>query len=404
MSTDVNKTIGQTSSPTTPDYSSLQAWEDAKPTNFTTSRNNTTVTGATSSTIILDIGASGTNDFYTGHPVWADARTSEKRLITAYNGTTKIATIGALNGSSATWDNIPTIEAYTVDACRWVGQCLDQGTFTTGLTITGSTSDSSSYAYLTTASGASFKDKAGVRTHALNYDNTTGVSLEQEFGVPVTISEANTVFEGIQGKRVTFYTRFMTLGADAITIRKCILANDAAGGTAGIVYSNNTNNKFVNCLLQSVADGIVFDRGQLIGCTLVRLGSAGGTAITSFYSAAVLTNCAVFNFTTLKDNNLGAGSDYNATDLATAWGVGTHNLNSLTFADQFVSSSNDFRAVDTGSLDTAGNPDSTNLPDDISGFTRGATSPTIGCWEAAAGGGGGAVIPVFLSRQRRMAA
>ncbi len=74
MPTDVIKTIGQTSSPITPDYSTLQAWEDASPAN----------------------------------------------LVTADQ--------------------------------RWIGECLDQGTFTGALTISGTTVDATRYTILRCAS------------------------------------------------------------------------------------------------------------------------------------------------------------------------------------------------------------------------------------------------------------
>lgn len=396
MPTDVISTIGQTSSPTTPTFSTLQAWEDASPTNLTTSRSNTTITGATSSTIILDAGASGTTDFYVGHPVWADARASEKRMITAYNGTTKIATIGAFNGSNATWDNIPTIEAYTIDSVRYIGECLDQGKFTAVLIIAGSTTDATRYTILRCASGASFKDKSAVRTTALLYNSTTGsgVAVEPSSGAPTTISisESYAQVAGIQVQRRSYGYCFGGTAGLAIVISQCIVS---ASNRHEVYIDPNfsiVNVTYRNCLfLRDHTSDTWSTPSKFYGCTFVTVDSVGGAALTSAYSTLLLKNCAVFGFTTAVSGTSAAGSDYNATDAAGVGGTGSHNLTSLAFASQFISTTTDFRAASGGSLQ-AGTPDATNTPADITGLTRDATTPWIGCWEVAAVASGGGVI------------
>ena len=91
MTTTVPKLIG-----TGGDYTSLTTgwadWEAAKPSDFTTSRSNNVGATSTTSTIQLDASASAVDEFYTGHTVLWNSQT---RLITAYVGATKIATIGA---------------------------------------------------------------------------------------------------------------------------------------------------------------------------------------------------------------------------------------------------------------------------------------------------------------------
>jgi hypothetical protein len=63
-------------------------------------------TGAASSTstIVLDASASSTDDFYKGLIVETNG---EQRVITAYDGATKTASIGTFNGSSPTWSSAP---------------------------------------------------------------------------------------------------------------------------------------------------------------------------------------------------------------------------------------------------------------------------------------------------------
>lgn len=65
---------------------------------------NTAGTGSTVSSVVFDAGASDTNDFYNGLTVTVNG---EKRQITDYDGATRTATIGAYNGSSATFSAAP---------------------------------------------------------------------------------------------------------------------------------------------------------------------------------------------------------------------------------------------------------------------------------------------------------
>jgi len=75
-------------------------------------RNSTVGTGSTTSAIVLDAGASATNDYYTGGAL---VISGETRQITAYNGSTKTATVGSLQGSAATFTGAPTVgTAYSI--------------------------------------------------------------------------------------------------------------------------------------------------------------------------------------------------------------------------------------------------------------------------------------------------
>lgn len=64
---------------------------------------------ATSSNITLQSDASSVDETYTGFRIKIidGLGINQTRLITAYNGTTKVATIGAYSGSSSTWDITP---------------------------------------------------------------------------------------------------------------------------------------------------------------------------------------------------------------------------------------------------------------------------------------------------------
>jgi hypothetical protein len=305
MPTTITTTIGATSSPTTPDYTTLQAWEDAITAN----------------------------------------------LVTA--------------------DEIHE------------GQCLDQGTFTSGVSIGGHTTDATRFIRLTTASGASFKDKAGVRSSALLYNTSDGVTIETS-GQAIVNAQAYTRFEGLQVKRTAYSgaSGFVTGNVAGVIVDKCIVDHSiTAQDSANFV-------KVRNCLIKGNGNGQL---SEFYGCTFIGPGS-GAAFAGSYSNLPKAVNCAIFNFASYGTGTPKAGTDYNATDLASV-PLGSNNVTSLTFADQFENSSTDFRAISTGDLQ-AGTPDATNTPDDISDETRDATTPWIGCWEVAGGGGGGLDIAI----------
>ena len=388
MTTNVIYTIGATSSPITPDFTDLQSWENNCATDLTTSRSNTTASGSTSSTIVLDAGASGTDNFYNGHPVWIDARSSEKRMITAYNGTTKTATIGAFEGSSATWDNIPTVEAYTIDSIVYIGKCLDQGQFTAALTISGQTVDSTHNIILQCATGASFKDKVNVRTTPLRFNTSNGVAINRtgnSYDSGVTVLTDYTEFNGLQIHSDGWGIRFDSTGNN-IRIDSCIVESQRSVIGAAGSGSGGGPVTVLNSLIISQGSNKpgfeIWNAGHsIIGCTLI---GNGGIGIDNNFGTQLTTvkDCAVFGFTTFSGSIDGANVSYNATDVSSA--VGSNNLTSLVFADQFENSTNDFRAISTGDLH-AGTPDSTNIPDDITGTTRDSTTIWIGAWEVSGG-------------------
>lgn len=304
MPTTITKTIAATSSPTTPDYSTLQAWEDA---------------------------------------ITADLVAADE---------------------------------------LWEGQCLDQGTFTSALSVGGQTADATRYIHLTCGTGASFKDKAGVRTTALRYNSSNGVTIETS-GVTITCATNFTRFTGLQAKR-TAYSGAQVFSAGSI---QNILTDSCIFHGTGLGMGNNPNNKSVNCLFEVTAGGMgPAGQALIAGATIVCPSADGAHGCQANYDAMIVKNCAVFGFASFCNGTPASGSNYNATDLASAE-TGANNVTSLTFADQFENSTNDFRAKSDGDLQ-AGTPDATNLPDDISGQDRDDTTPWIGCWEVAGGGAG----------------
>jgi hypothetical protein len=327
MPTVVTKTIAATSSPTTPDYTTIQAWEDA---------------------------------------ITADLVAADE---------------------------------------QWVGECLDQGEFTpsASISIAGQTTDATRNVVLKCAAGDSFSDNASVRSNALFYSSSNGVAVSNSaIFSSLDISTAYTLVQGLQIKHNANYdtvVKFRDTAVQAV-VDSCILEH-TSGALGDLVTAGNTGSlanapKLINCLGVTNKSGVNGGAAlKVYGCTIVRTGSAGGTGLTSPYSKLLIQNSAVFNFSTLVSGTLEGTSDYNATDDATGFGVGSNNVTSLTYSDQFENTASDFRAKSTGGLQ-AGNPDSTNLPDDISGETRSATTPWIGCWEVAAAAGGAKPIAAYM--------
>lgn len=407
MTTTVVKTIGTTGR----NYSTLTSWEAAAPTNLPQTRSNTTQAGSTSSTIVFDSGASAVNTDYVGHAVWCDARSSEKRLITSYDGTTKTATIGALNGSSATWDNTPGTEAFTMDSVIWKGECYNDGELTSdnNFTIDGATTDANNYIWLTTAAGQSFMDHANKLTNALKYNVSNGVGVNTTSGGGyvgmLKVADDYTVVEKLQFKGAGYNTTWASstgcsadIGATGSRVRNCIFENNRAIRLS--VISNTAG--MVNCLIvktgtvgssMPIANFRYPSAGAVMAnCTVVLpsdISSTNWIGISTNSTNALVKNCAVFGTATGFSGSFNASCGYNATDAASA--PGSNNQTSLTYADQFEDVTNsggtDYRAKATGSLDGNGTRDQTNTNDlDIVNQARSTTTPTIGAWEVVTGG------------------
>jgi len=298
---DVIKKIGATNTPTTMDYSSIQAWEDALPANLVT------------------------------------------------------------------------------DGNRQIGECYKQGDLAAFI-IGGETTDATNYIWLRTATGASFRDNANVRTNALAYNASNGIAVtgSNNYGRLCSSAPDYTVVSYLQMRNTGNGPVLAMEGANSV-VDSCILSsggNDLHGNTIA-----------KNCLLIStLTSSAGVNIGNVYNCTFVNSSAgASGAALrgNNYAPSRNHHNCAVFGYATFKSGADGGTSDYAATDLTTGT-EGAHTVTGLTYASQFVSSTSDWRAVSTGGL-KAGTPDSTNAPVDITGLTRDTTTPYIGCWEVSGG-------------------
>lgn len=398
MPTTVVKSIGTSSR----DYSTLQAWEDAAPSDLTLTRSNT-ATGGSTSTIVFDAGASGTDGIYVGLTV--TNASSEERLITAYVGATKTATVGILNGSSATWTAPTNGSAYTINSVVWQGQCYNDSEFlfndTTGITINGETTSASCYLELTTALGQSFQDNANVRDNALRYSQANGVCIRvngtgyTSYGIVNHVSF--TKISKLQLK-VGGGGNFGCLAsadlADSVQVRDLIVEMGATTGRIAVNIGVNSIGVNITVFVISGdstvgAFQLYRQSAKLINCTAVRTSDqpVGGVAVHStygYYILEVLTNFCSFGFATVVDQTFSSSCSNNATDQASGF-AGSANVYNVAFnaTTPFVNaavSGYDLRSTLNSRLVGSATLDSVNALRDISGCPR-PSIPTIGAWE-----------------------
>lgn len=271
------------------------------------------------------------------------------------------------------------------------GQCLDQGEFTSAsqFVISGITTDATRYIILECAPGASFNSKSGVRTTPLFYNASNGVAFRN------TGSYQDTFIPGVNYTRVLGIqvsdnlaqsdTAFRLTGSN-VTVSGCIVTSGQGEGIRSQSDFSIISNNIVIIQGSSGGAGIKTERNtpeSVYDNTVIDLHNNGVGIGESYYNKAILIGNAVFGFATAFSGSFDASSGFNATDAASA--PGSNNQTSLTFASQFVNSTNDFRADSGGSLGNNGTPIS-GITVDISLFTRSASSPTIGCWELGSSG------------------
>lgn len=272
----------------------------------------------------------------------------------------------------------------------WKAEALNQGEFVSGSTICnlqGHSTDATHYIWVTTATGASFRDNASVRSNSLFYNASNGVAIRCTASYSYIFNlqgQSYVKIENLQLKHEgNHYSCLLWQHADSnCTVNNCIVQGTPFDAGCMFISTNSvvTNSVFLaatsgtNNAIRATADV------NFYGCTLVRIGSADGQAVQSQYGTSVFKDCALFNWTTnfsIGGGGAFTGSSYNATDAGSL--TGSNNVTSLTFSDQFENTSNDFRAKSSGGLH-AGSPDA-NILTDISNTTRSVSTPWIGAWE-----------------------
>jgi hypothetical protein len=279
----------------------------------------------------------------------------------------------------------------------WTADLYNDAELTTAAAVITTTADATRFVTIKAATGQGFKDNAGIRSSALFYNasNGIGIRFSATYSQLLQIQARNTQIKYLQFKNTSTSDNSYAIRIDAsmpdCIVDSCILEGEAAGALVG-----DASAIFRNCLIVSrkASRHAIADQGaHLYNCTLVST-SGGADAIKGNYlTGLIIKNTAIFNFSSIYDGSggfaLSTSSDYNSTDLSAPTNWGSHSLASQTFANQFESTTTDFRAKAGANLINAGTPDSTNAPNDITGTARSASTPTIGAWEVTGGGGGG---------------
>lgn len=277
----------------------------------------------------------------------------------------------------------------------WQGQCYNDGAFSEHASIAGQTTDSTGYVHLTVASGQSIFDTA---SNALFYDASLGakITVPDRYGSGVSVNSNYAIVERLQANytdNAYNYGCFYVFDGSPTNVTFRRLLSKVNTNKAFNVQSNSL--KVINCVAICGTSATGFDAGttttSLINCTaVVPTGtSANGTGFAG--GSASLNNCAAFGFTNATSGSPSSGN-YNATSAASGM-PGANSQHSLTYANQFVSTTVDFKLKTGSNLIGGGNTDATNAPNDIYGTARGSgTAGDVGAHEFVSGGGGSYTI------------
>jgi hypothetical protein len=256
-------TVVKTIAPTSADYTDDIAWAAAGPKDCTVNLNLTALSGATTSVIPLDSTASATTGAYVGNTMTIG---SETRLITAYNATTKTATVGSLNGSAAAFSSAPASgAAVNIGQVIWQGQMLKTRVpRSTTNTISGKTTSATCYYELTTAPNASIFDSTTPDATPLRLDTsyayidiTSGATL----GIDVQVDYFR--FSKIQMK----YSGSATAG---IALFKSAVGSVANNSVDRAIFEGTCNNSGLR--------GVLYMAGGTLTNSLVENTSQGDSA------------------------------------------------------------------------------------------------------------------------------
>jgi hypothetical protein len=286
----------------------------------------------------------------------------------------------------------------------WKGECYNDSEFTASLTISGVTTDSTGYLWLTTASGQSFRDDADKLTNALRYNQSNGVGVNASPAYGYTIDAASvgyTIIENLQilnsGSGSNQFCP-VRLGDNSL-IKNCIVGypNQTGTGSLNLVAIYVSNSAIVaQCAIYTKgcpAIGGGGSSGSVRDCTIINSsGLSTNPAILSGYVPFVSVNNYIAGWGGIvTGTNLSASSDYNSTDLGTGptnWGSNSRTSDSLSSTiESSTNGSEDLRLKSGNSIGAAGTRDQTYTSDvDIVGSARSTTTPSIGAWESAGGG------------------
>jgi hypothetical protein len=303
----------------------------------------------------------------------------------------------AYTTKQAWWDDIPAIvsEAERGEVTNTAEIVTSVATLFDGLTLGGNT------VTLTAASGDSFADHASKASNPLRYNETVGAAWSNSGNNTMLEINNDITISKLMWEKVNDYQRMvlLTSSGNAVTFSQMIF--DGSCGNEHMLDSRNAT--YENCLFidrgSDTAHATIISSGASVAnnCTFIGIGSPTTRyGALQYPGSLVMTNCAFFGYATPFYDGTPTGSN-NASDQATMFG--TSNQASKTFANQFESTTTDFRLK--SGADCINNGTSSGMPlTDIVGQSR-SGNYDIGAWEFQAGGGGGSSIPNIVRHLRR---
>jgi hypothetical protein len=294
----------------------LTAWVSNGPRDATLDINAACGTGSTSSAIVLDSTASTTANAYIGNTLTI---AGETRLITAYNTTTKTATVGSLNGGAATFSAAPAQgTAYNIGPVIWRGKQSKVKITAPGTLalLSGRTASATAYYEYTADTGASWQDDPAFLVKALRHDPSYA-TLESTgggaagFDLQVPYSRVS----GVQFVNLTASASVvapLSIIADHVTVSKCLIDstanNSAARGALKFISPSGTLSDSVVVQRSADAAAIIANLGSGVSSENVTFANTSGTkqtvGISLSYVGGSFLKCAVMGVLAATSSNL----------------------------------------------------------------------------------------------------
>lgn len=319
--------------------------------------------------------------------------------------TTVVHSIGTSGRDYSTiqaWEDACPANLVTADQI-WRGECYNDSEFLVAgnvLTVSGTTTDSTRYKWLTAATGQSFQDSVGAQTNALRYNQSNGVGIRSSGAYSAAIngtenyfrlnrlqvsqsgggniggaiaSTSNTIFvDGCiaECSASGYYSRTVNAGGSSVVTNT--LAVLRAGSGQGF-YSEYSNAIFTNCTAvctSPTSSGTAFASG------------GGGSSFN-------LINCAAFGFSTVKSSSGTSTNCY--TDNAsppTGWTTVAYDTSTGSGFQNITDATRDFRIKSTSALVNTGTATGAPATDIVGTIRPQGSAYDVGAWEYVASGGG----------------
>ena len=267
------------------------------------------------------------------------------------------------------------------DVCIVLELYNDSAFAVTAFGVTGFNTDANHTITVRPALGHGYRDNATAST-PLTLDQTKGVLISKSGGAPsfVYLAQDYLTFDGFQidssdpGGSTVYHDL-----SKLVTLSNCMIR-----GTSNYspVIQGSANLKSVNNLvIQSNTGPGIADTGSAtyIDCTVVCTTTGNGArGLYGNYAAPLVIGCAAFGFGGRSfTGTYASGSDYNVSD---GTSPGAHSLGNKVFANQFVSTTTDFRVKTGADLIGAGAVNSA-APTDMLHQPRSGSAPTAGAYE-----------------------